>query len=167
MGLLLLGLVVVVVRPLLLKSCFFPHISHDEPLSSTIWRLLRKNHSDCCCCKALRRLQWIPKLDWSMKLFFKSCAMLIVKWSVMFFFVRHRSSQCSRKCGVSWFVCCPGKVSTVKLHKRGPLLQAAGHPFPLLLGQPSSALLSTAQAGGPPSVEIGWATKTITYFLGC
>ena len=52
---------------------------------------------------------------------------------------------------------------TVKLHKRGPLLQTAGHPFPLLLGQPSSALLSTAQAGGPPSVEIGWATKTIIF----
>ena len=52
---------------------------------------------------------------------------------------------------------------TIKLHKRGPLLQTAGHPFPLqLLGQPSSALLSTAQAGGPLSVEIGWATKTIT-----
>ena len=45
---------------------------------------------------------------------------------------------------------------TVKLHKHGPLLQTAGHPFPLLLSQPSSA-----QAGGPPSVEIGWATKTI------
>ena len=55
------------------------------------------------------------------------------------------------------------KFSTVKLHKRGPLLQTAGHPFPLLLGQPSSALLSTAQAGGPPSVEIGWATKTIIF----
>ena len=53
--------------------------------------------------------------------------------------------------------------STVKLHKRGPLLQTAGHPFPLLLGQPSSALLSTAQAGGPPSVKIGWATKTIIF----
>ena len=53
---------------------------------------------------------------------------------------------------------------TVKLHKRGPLTQTAGHPFPLLLGQPSSALLSTAQAGGPPSVEIGgWATKTIIF----
>ena len=52
---------------------------------------------------------------------------------------------------------------TVKLHKRGPLLQTAGHPFPLLLGQPSSALLSTAQAGGPPSVKIGWATKTIIF----
>ena len=55
------------------------------------------------------------------------------------------------------------KFSTVKLHKRGPLLQTAGHPFPLLLGQPSSALLSTAQAGGPPSVKIGWATKTIIF----
>ena len=55
-------------------------------------------------------------------------------------------------------------LSTVKLHKREPLLQTAGHPFPLLLGQPSSALLSTAQAGGgPPSVEIGWATKTIIF----
>ena len=53
--------------------------------------------------------------------------------------------------------------STVKLHKRGPLLQTAGHPFPLLLGQPSSALLSTAQVGGPPSVEIGWATKNIIF----
>ena len=52
---------------------------------------------------------------------------------------------------------------TVKLHKRGPLLQTAGNPFPLLLGQPSSALLSTAQAGGPPSVKIGWATKTIIF----
>ena len=54
---------------------------------------------------------------------------------------------------------------TVKLHKRGSLLQTAGHPFPgLLLGQPSSALLSTAQAGGPPpSVKIGWATKTIIF----
>ena len=52
---------------------------------------------------------------------------------------------------------------TIKLHKRGPLLQTAGHPFPLLLGQPSSALLSTAQAGGPPSVKIGWATKTIIF----
>ena len=52
---------------------------------------------------------------------------------------------------------------TVKLHKRGPLLQTAGRPFPLLFGQPSSALLSTAQAGGPPSVEIGWATKTIIF----
>ena len=55
------------------------------------------------------------------------------------------------------------KSSTVKLHRRGPLLQTAGHPFPLLLGQPSSALLSTAQAGGPPSVKIGWATKTIIF----
>ena len=54
-------------------------------------------------------------------------------------------------------------LTTVKLHKRGPLLQTAGHSFPLLLGQPSSALLSTAQAGGPPSVEIGWATKTIIF----
>ena len=55
-------------------------------------------------------------------------------------------------------------VSNVKVHKRGPLLQtAAGHPFPLLLGQPSSALLSTAQAGGPLSVEIGWGTKTIIF----
>ena len=53
------------------------------------------------------------------------------------------------------------KMSTVKLHKRGPLLQTAGHP--LLLGQPSSALLSTAQAGGPPSVKIGWAAKTIIF----
>ena len=54
--------------------------------------------------------------------------------------------------------------STVKLHKHGPLLQTAGHPFPaLLLGQPSSALLSTAQAGGPPSVKIGWATETIIF----
>ena len=35
--------------------------------------------------------------------------------------------------------------------------------FPLLLSQPSSALLSTAQAGGPPSVEKGWATKTIIF----
>ena len=52
---------------------------------------------------------------------------------------------------------------TVKLHERRPLLQTAGHPFPLQLGQPSSALLSTAQAGGPPSVEIGWATKTIIF----
>ena len=52
---------------------------------------------------------------------------------------------------------------TAKLHKRGPLLQAEGHPFPLLLGQPSSALLSTAKAGGPPSVKIGWATKTIIF----
>ena len=54
-----------------------------------------------------------------------------------------------------------GKIhfkSTVKLHKRGPLLQTAGHPFSLLLGQPSSDLLPTAQAGGPPSVKIGWAT---------
>ena len=65
--------------------------------------------------------------------------------------------------------CLPGpldfrkKTSTVKLHKRGPLLQTAGHPLPLLLGQPSSALLSTAQAGGPPSVKIGWATKTIIF----
>ena len=42
-------------------------------------------------------------------------------------------------------------------------LQTAGHPFPLLLGQSSSALLSTAQAGGPPSVEIGWVTKTIIF----
>ena len=55
-------------------------------------------------------------------------------------------------------------LDTINLHKRGPLLQtAAGHPFPLLLGQPSSALLSTAQAGGPPSVKIGWATKTIIF----
>ena len=53
--------------------------------------------------------------------------------------------------------------STVDFHKRGPLLQTAGHPFPLLLGQPSSALLSTAQAGGPPSVKIGWATKNIIF----
>ena len=52
-------------------------------------------------------------------------------------------------------------TSTVTLHKRGPLLQTAGHPFPLLLGHPSSALLSTAQAGGQQSVKIGWATKTI------
>ena len=57
-----------------------------------------------------------------------------------------------------------GTCNTVKLHKRGPLLQtAAGHPFPLLLGQPSSAVLSTAQAGGPPSVEISWATETIIF----
>ena len=35
--------------------------------------------------------------------------------------------------------------------------------FPLLLGQPSSSLLATTQAGGPPSVEIGWATKTIIF----
>ena len=59
-----------------------------------------------------------------------------------------------------------GEVSdyhTIDFHKRGPLLQTAGHPFPLLLGQPSSALLSTAQAGGPPSVKIGWATKTIIF----
>ena len=55
------------------------------------------------------------------------------------------------------------KMYTVKLQKRGPLLQTAGHPFPLLLGQPSSALLSTAQAGGQPSVEISWATKTIIF----
>ena len=58
------------------------------------------------------------------------------------------------------------KKYTVKLHERGPLLQTAGHPFPLPLGQPSlsSALLSTApQAGGPPSVKIGWATKTIIF----
>ena len=55
------------------------------------------------------------------------------------------------------------EVSTVKLHIRGPLLQTAGHPFPLVLGQPSSALLSTAQAGEPPSVKIGWATKTIIF----
>ena len=54
-------------------------------------------------------------------------------------------------------------LRTVKLHKREPLLQTAGSPFPLLLGQPSSALLSTAQAGGPLSVEIGWATKTIIF----
>ena len=52
---------------------------------------------------------------------------------------------------------------TVKLRKRGSLLQTAGHPYPLLLGQPSSALLSTAQAGGPPSDEIAWATKTIIF----
>ena len=51
----------------------------------------------------------------------------------------------------------------LKLHKRGPRLQMAGHPFPLLLVQPRSALLSTAQAGGPPSVKIGWATKTIIF----
>ena len=55
------------------------------------------------------------------------------------------------------------KKSTIKLHKRGPLLQTVGHPFPLLLGQPSSALLSTAQAGGPPYVKLGWATKTIIF----
>ena len=54
-------------------------------------------------------------------------------------------------------------VSTVKLHKRGPLLQTAGNPLSLLLSQPSSALLSVAQAGGPPSVAIGWATKTIIF----
>ena len=54
-------------------------------------------------------------------------------------------------------------IITIKLHKRGPLLQTACHPFPLLLGQPSSALLSTAQAGGLLSVEIGWATKTIIF----
>ena len=35
-------------------------------------------------------------------------------------------------------------LSTVKLHIYGPLLQMAGHPFPLLLGQPSSALLPNA-----------------------
>ena len=29
-------------------------------------------------------------------------------------------------------------IVTVKLHKRGPLLQTAGHPFSLLLGQTSS-----------------------------
>ena len=56
------------------------------------------------------------------------------------------------------------KNGTVKLHEWGPLLQTAGHPYPLVLGQPSSALSSTAQAGGPPSVEIGWATtKTIIF----
>ena len=38
-----------------------------------------------------------------------------------------------------------------------------GNPFPLLLGEPSSALLSTAQAGGPPSVKMGWAAKTIIF----
>ena len=55
-------------------------------------------------------------------------------------------------------------MNTVKLYKRGPLLQTVGHPFPLLRGQPSSvALLSTAQAGGPPSVKTGWATKTIIF----
>ena len=54
--------------------------------------------------------------------------------------------------------------NTVKLHERGPLLQTTGHPLPLLLGQPSSALLSTeAQAGGPLSVKIGWATKSIIF----
>ena len=55
------------------------------------------------------------------------------------------------------------RINTVDFHKRGPLLQTAGHLFPLLLGQPSSALLSTAQASGPPSVEIGWATKTTIF----
>ena len=35
-------------------------------------------------------------------------------------------------------------IINVKLHKRGRLLQTTGHPFPLPLGQPSSALLSTA-----------------------
>ena len=55
------------------------------------------------------------------------------------------------------------KSNTVKLHKCGPLLQTVGHPYLLLLGQPSFALLSTAQAGGPPSVEIGWATKNIIF----
>ena len=45
----------------------------------------------------------------------------------------------------------------------GHFLQTAAHPFSLLLGQHSTALLSTAQAGGPPSVKIGWATKTIIF----
>ena len=58
---------------------------------------------------------------------------------------------------------------TVDLHKRGPHLQTptlpypTGYPFPLLLGQPSSALLSTAQAGGLPSVKIRRATKTVIF----
>ena len=52
-----------------------------------------------------------------------------------------------------WLVVLLNMKKTVKLHKPGPLLQTVGHPFPLLLGQLSSALLSTAQAGGPPSVE--------------
>ena len=54
-------------------------------------------------------------------------------------------------------------IHTVKLHKHGPILQTADqHPFPQLLGQPSSALLSTAaQAGGPPSVQIGWTTAKL------
>ena len=54
------------------------------------------------------------------------------------------------------------KKNIVNFHKRGPL-QTGGHPFPLLLAQPSSALLSTAQVGGPPPVQIGWATKTIIF----
>ena len=58
---------------------------------------------------------------------------------------------------------CDAMCSTVRLHKRGPLLHTVGHPFRLLLGQPSSTLLSIAQAGGPLSVEIGWATKTIIF----
>ena len=46
----------------------------------------------------------------------------------------------------------------------GHFYRRRGHPFSLLFGQPSSALLSTAQAGGPPpSVKIGWATKTIIF----
>ena len=62
-----------------------------------------------------------------------------------------------------WLVVLLNMKSTVKLHKPGPLLQTEGHPFPLLLGQPSSALLSSAQVRAPPSVEIGWATKTIIF----
>ena len=49
------------------------------------------------------------------------------------------------------------------IHKLGPLLQTEGHPFPLLLGQPSSAFLSTAHAGSQMSVKKGWATKTIIF----
>ena len=44
----------------------------------------------------------------------------------------------------------------------------AGHPFTQLISQPGFDLLSwqivcTAQAGGPPSVAMGWAIKSIIF----
>ena len=53
-----------------------------------------------------------------------------------------------------------GGVTTkgaVNYHIRGPLWQTVGHPYSLRLASPtlpSRQQLSTAQAGGPPSVEM-------------
>ena len=59
---------------------------------------------------------------------------------------------------------CNISLCTVELHKRGPLLQTVGHPFsPATWPAQFCPLVSTAQAGGPPSVKIGWATKTIIF----
>ena len=61
------------------------------------------------------------------------------------------------------------EYSTVKLHKGGlPLTNGGGHPFPLLLGQPSSALLSTAQCPGRwPTVCQNRLGHQNYYFWGC